>query len=230
LLLAADEAHAPAAQGKVGQALAMVQQRFREVGTLSSIERCVHGSLAAFIAILDPASRVLPAEARSLSGPINATLGAAFGFLTDVVLAKTLSTRRGNAWSEAREGVLLLAQTHDAAMRTALQLAAASWGATFLIFLIALVPASSFALAHPSGAGPITLLFAGVFAWSCKQALIEPFVIASMLQAYFRAVAGQRPAPGWEASLTEASEQFRELRARATGSSRTSRRAAPARD
>jgi hypothetical protein len=230
MLLADDEPPAPAAQGIVGQALALVQQRFREIRTLLAIERCVHGSLASFVAIVDPAANVLPAEARSLAGPINATLGASLGFLTDVVLAKPLSTRRGNAWSEARDGVLLLAQTRNVTMRNALQLAAISWCITFVIFLIALTPASSFAQAHPSGGGPITLLFAGIFAWSCKQAFIEPFVIGSMLQAYLRAIAGQRPDPGWDASLTEASEPFRELKARATGSSRASRRTTPARD
>jgi hypothetical protein len=230
MLFAADELPAPAAQGKVGQALALVQQRFREIGTLFSIERCLHGSLATFVAIFDPAAKVLPAEVRSLAGPVNATLGASLGFLTDVVLAKPLSTKRGNAWSEARDGVLLLAQTRDVTMRNALQLAAISWSVTFVIFLVALVPASSFALALPNGAGPITLLFAGVFAWSCKQAFIEPFVVGSMLQVYFRAIAGQRPDPGWDASLTDASEQFRELKARATGTSRASRRATPARD
>jgi hypothetical protein len=229
MLIAEDERPAPAAHGKVGQALALVQQRFREIGPLHSVERCVHGSLATFVAISDPASRALPVEARSLAGPVNAILAASLGFLTDVVLAKPLSTRKGNAWSEARDGVLLLAQTQEVTMRNALQLAAASWGLTFVIFLMALIPASSFAQAHSSGAGPITILFAGVFAWSCKQAFIEPFVIGSMLQAYFRAIAGQRPDPGWDASLTEASGPFRELKARASGSSRASR-AAPARD
>jgi hypothetical protein len=230
MLLADDELPAPATQGIVGQALALVQQRFREIHTLLAIARCVHGSLATIVAIIDPVAKVLPAEARSLAGPINATLGASLGFLTDVVLAKPLSTRRGNAWSEARDAVLLLAQTREVTMRNAFQLAAISWCITFVIFLIALTPASSLAQAHPSGAGPITLLFAGIFAWSCKQAFIEPFVIGSMLQAYLRAIAGQRPDPGWDASLTEASEPFRELKARATGSSRASRRAAPARD
>jgi hypothetical protein len=227
MLLAGDERPAPAVQGKIGQALALVQQRFREIGTLFAVERCVHGSLANFVSISDPASKVLPIEARSLAGPLNATLGASLGFLTDVVLARPLSTRRGNAWSEARDGVLLLAQTNNVTMRNALQLSAISWGLTFVIFLMALTPASSFAQAHPSGAGPLTALFAGVFAWSCKHAFLEPFVVGSMLEVYFRAIAGQRPDPGWDASLTEASGPFRELKARATGSSRGT---APARD
>jgi hypothetical protein len=230
MLLAADKIPAPAAQGIVGQALALVQQRFREIRTLQSIERCVRGSLAALVAILDPAAKILPREAQSLTAPINATLGATLGFLTDVVLGKVLSTRKGNAWSEARDGVLLLAQTHQVTMKNALQLAALSWCATLVIFVLALAPAFSFADAHPSGTGPLALLFAGVFAWSCKQALIEPFVIASMLQVSFATNAVQRPDPGWDASLTEASEQFRELRAHATGFSRTTRRPVRTRD
>jgi hypothetical protein len=220
-LLALDEREPVAAQGQVGQALALVQQRFREAGTLLSVERCLQGSIVSLVSVLDPVGKFLPTEARALSKPINRALGAAIGFLADVVLAKPLSARRGNVWSEARDGVVLLAQARRVTMNSALQHAAAAWAVTAIVFLLALAPASTFAQSHLSGVGPITLLFAAVFAWSFKRAIVDPFAIASMMQIYLQSIAGQRPDPAWDTALTDASEEFRELKARASGSTRS---------
>jgi hypothetical protein len=82
------------------------------------------------------------------------------------------------------------------------------------------VPASALAQAYPGGTAPIALLFAAIFAWSFKLALIEPLVVASTLQAYFGATERQSPDPEWDAKLTEASEHFRELRVRGLGARR----------
>jgi hypothetical protein len=113
---------------------------------------------------------------------------------------------------------VLLAQAHELIIRNALLLAACSYGATLVIFLIALAPASSLAQAYPGGGAPIALLFAAVFSWSAKRALIDPFVVASMVQVYFAAIERQSPNPDWDAKLTEASGHYRELRARGVGS------------
>ena len=222
-LLTIEEREPTAAQGQVGQALALVQQRFREADTLLAVERCLQGSIASLVSALDPIGKFLPAEARVLSKPINTALAAAMGFLADVVLAKPLSTRRGNVWSEARDSIVLLAQARRVTMTSALQHAAAAWAVTVIVFLLAIAPASAFAQSHLSGVGPITLLFAAVFAWSFKRAIVDPFAIASMMQIYLQSVAGQRPDPAWDTTLTDASEDFRELKARATGSAHARR-------
>jgi hypothetical protein len=220
ILLAMDEREPVAVQGQVGQALALVQQRFREADTLLAVERCVQGSIASLVSVLDPLGKFLPAEVRTLSKPINKVLGAAMGFLADVILAKPLSTRRGNVWSEARDGMIMLAQARHVTMNAALQHAAVAWAVTAIVFLLALAPAFAFAKSHLSGVGPITLLFAAVFAWSFKRAIVDPFATASMMQVYLQSIAGHRPDPAWDATLTDASEEFRELKARATGAPR----------
>jgi hypothetical protein len=58
-------------------------------------------------------------------------------------------------------------------------------------------------------------VFAALFAWSIKAAIIEPFAVACMLQAYFKVTAGQTPHPEWEAKLDSASDKFKALGQRA---------------
>ena len=55
------------------------------------------------------------------------------------------------------------------------------------------------------------MVFALLFAWAVKVALIEPFAIACMLQSYFKAIEGQRPDPTWAARLDGMTDKFRKM-------------------
>ena len=57
----------------------------------------------------------------------------------------------------------------------------------------------------------IGLVFAIIFAWAVKAALIEPFAIACLLQAYFKVTDGQTPNPEWVERLEGASKKFKEM-------------------
>src|SRR5262245_39731178 len=70
-LLVMEEGESVAAQGQVGQALALVQQRFRQADTLLAVERRVQGSIASLVSVLDPLGKLLPAELRTVSKPVN---------------------------------------------------------------------------------------------------------------------------------------------------------------
>jgi hypothetical protein len=59
------------------------------------------------------------------------------------------------------------------------------------------------------------LVFAIVFAWAVKAALIEPFAIACMLQVFFKVTEGQTPDPEWQARLAKLSDKFRDMGAKA---------------
>ncbi|MEX0590825.1 MAG: hypothetical protein WD207_07035 [Xanthobacteraceae bacterium] len=213
-----------AGQGQVGHAVSIVQQRFRQIGVLFAIERLVHGTLATLIGILDLSASLLPAGISVPPAPVNAVLRVALNFLTEVVLARPLRATTNNPWVETRDALILFAQNHAVLMRNAMLLAAFSYCAAFVAFLIALVPAARLAYTFAGGSALIALLLALIFAWCFKQALIDPYVIASMLQVYFRAADGQIPDPAWDAKLTEMSEEFREIRARAFPAQRSPRR------
>ena len=60
-------------------------------------------------------------------------------------------------------------------------------------------------------------VFALLFAWAVKAAVLEPFAITCLMQVYFKTIEGQQPDPEWDARLEQMSKKFRELKARAFG-------------
>jgi hypothetical protein len=224
MLLVFDGRTAPAGLGQVGHAISIVQQRFREIAVLFAIERLVRGTLVALTGTLDLAAALLPRGISVPPAPANALLRVALNFLPELILAGPLRSETNKPWGETRSALVLFAQNHAVLIRNAQLLAAFSYGAAFVAFLIALVPAASLAYSFPGGSVLVVILLALIFAWCFQQALIAPWVIASMLQVYFRAADGQAPDPAWEAKLTEASEEFREIRARAFPAQRGLRR------
>jgi len=63
--------------------------------------------------------------------------------------------------------------------------------------------------------GAASIVFAIVFAWAVKAALIEPFAICCMMQAYFKVIEGQTPDPEWDAKLTSVSRKFKQIKEKA---------------
>ena len=58
-------------------------------------------------------------------------------------------------------------------------------------------------------------IFALVFAWAFKAALIEPLAITCLMQVYFKAIEGQEPDPEWENRLDGLSRKFSKLKSKA---------------
>jgi hypothetical protein len=143
------------------------------------------------------------------------------------MLARLLQNRTRNLWAEMRDALVLIAEHHRRLFQNVLLLAAIGYAATAIAFAVALMPAASLARAYPDGVTPIAVLLAAVFAWSFKQALIDPFLTASFLQSVARATEGFRPDYVWEARLASDSPEFRDLRERATAGTRTVRTRSP---
>ncbi len=85
----------------------------------------------------------------------------------------------------------------------------------FVVFLVMLAPAGLIVWLLPGGWSAGGFIFALVFAWAVKAALIEPFAIACMMQVFFRVTAGQTPDPEWENRISGVSRKFNELKQRA---------------
>jgi hypothetical protein len=150
-----------------------------------------------------------------------ASIAAAFA--TRAVLARLLQDRTRNLWAEMRDALVLIAEHHRRLWQDALLLAGVGYAAAAILFAIALIPAASLAHTYPDGYAMIAILLAAVFAWSVKQALIDPFLTAAFLQAVARATEGYGPDAIWEERLAGASPEFRALQERATAGTRTVR-------
>jgi hypothetical protein len=86
---------------------------------------------------------------------------------------------------------------------------------SFVVFLIMLAPAAAVVYMIPGAWSAGGFVFAILFAWAVKVALIEPFAIACLLQVFFKVTEGQEPNPDWRRKLDGATDKFRQLGERA---------------
>jgi Na+/phosphate symporter len=131
------------------------------------------------------------------------------------MLAHCFDTRTENPYEASRTALVLYAQNAKPMLKNAAWVTLWVWLLSLLIFLIMLAPAGLVVWLLPGEMSAAGLVFALLFAWAVKVALIEPFAIACMLQAYFKLTAGQAPDPAWQARLEQASSKFKSLGERA---------------
>ena len=126
--------------------------------------------------------------------------------------------------------MVLYAQNYKVMLKNAAWLTIITYGVSFLVFLVMLVPAGLVVYLIPGGWSAGGFIFAIVFAWAVKAALIEPFTIACMMQVYFQTIQGQQPDPEWDARISTVSRKFAEMKQKAiawVGGSRDPGTAAP---
>lgn len=114
-----------------------------------------------------------------------------------------------------RSPLVLYGQNARPMLMNAAWLTAIVWALSLGVFLIMLAPAAGVAYLIPGAWSAGGLVFALIFAWAVKAALIEPFALACLLQVYFKVTAGQTPNPEWQARLEKASDKFRKMGERA---------------
>ena len=102
-------------------------------------------------------------------------------------------------------------------LKNAAWLAVIVYALSFLVFLVMLAPAALVVYLLPGAWSAGGFVFALLFAWSVKAALLEPFAIACLMQVYFKTIENQQPDPQWEARLEQLSGKFRQLKDRALG-------------
>lgn len=220
LVLHYENRRPPVGHGQIGYAVGIVQQRFIEISVLFAVDRLVQGVIRALVRFANFAAMLFPFGPNALTSAVNAMLQVAVGFVDEIILAYNIYARSVDPWEGAKDALILYAQNHRKLIRNALLLSAVAYGLAFLVFFAALAPAASFAFTYPGGSSVIAVLLAGVFAWSVKQAFLEPFLIASLMQVYFRTIDGQKPDPEWDERLQQVSSHFRELKSRAGTSPR----------
>lgn len=210
----------PMGRAQIAHASTVVRHRFADANILFAVDLLIKGVLRVTMGMLQGIAGMLPIPIpgmQTILGLIRGVLRVSVGFMDEVILAHIFRTNPANSWEGGRQGLVLYAQNGGAMLRNAAFLTVVLYGLTFLVFLLMLAPAAAVAYAIPGNWSAGGIIFALLFAWAVKAALIEPFAIACMMQAFFRVSAGQVPDPSWDARLASASGKFQELRTKAVG-------------
>ncbi|WP_196258786.1 hypothetical protein [Pelagibacterium limicola] len=207
----------PDGRSQIEYASAVVKDRFAEASVLFAVDQLVKGVLRAITGLLQGVASFLPLPGlQQFMGLVRAFLRIAVGLIDEVILAYGIRTRAINPWASAQTALVLYAQNYKPMLINAAWLTIFTYGLSFIVFLVMLAPAALVVYLIPGGWSAGGFVFALVFAWAVKAALIEPFAVACMMQVFFKVTAGQTPDPEWSARIEGASSKFRELGSRAS--------------
>lgn len=202
----------PGGQGQIAYARQVVTQRFGQASALFALDQLIKGVVNMVTGLIGGLMAILPIPGLDrIMGVVRAYLRLAVGLVDEVILAHAIRTRSDNAWESAQDGLVLYAQNARVMLVNAAWLTLFTWGLAILVFVVMLAPAAFVVWVLPGESTAMMFVFAIVFAWAAKAALIEPFAIACMLQVFFTATEGQEPDPAWKARLASASDKFRAL-------------------
>ncbi|AVF02688.1 MULTISPECIES: hypothetical protein [Devosia] len=206
----------PEGRSQIAYARQEVSQRFAQASVLFGVDQLIKGVLRAITGLVRGIVSILPIPgAQQMVSVLQAFLRIAVGFIDEVILAYAIRTGSTNAWASAQTGLILYAQNYKPMLKNAAWLALIVYGLSFLVFLVMLAPAALAVYLIPGAWSAGGLIFALLFAWAVKAALLEPFAITCMMQVYFRTIEGQVPDPAWEAKLDNLSGKFRTLKEKA---------------
>lgn len=219
----------PQGRSQIGHATTVVRQRFPQASALFVMDQLIRGVIRAISGLARGILTVLPVPgAQQIGAILSAFLRVAVGFVDEVILAHAIRTRSDNAWGSAREALVLYGQNWKVMLKNAAWLAIFVNGLGFLVFLVMLAPAALVVYLMPGAWAAGGVVFALLFAWSVKAALLEPFALACMMQVFFKTIEGQQPNPEWDARLEQMSGKFRKLKDRALGAETSTRTPEPA--
>ena len=208
----------PVGRSQIGHAQAVVKERFAEASVLFAIDQLIKGVLGAITGLVRGILSFLPIPGiQQLISILRAFLRVAVGFIDEVILAYAIRTRSNNPWESARTALVLYGQNYKVMLKNAAWLAIIVYALSFVIFLVMLAPAALVAYLIPGAWAAGGIVFALLFAWSIKAALLEPFAIICLMQVYFRTIEGQVPDPEWDARLAQMSSKFRTLKEKGFG-------------
>ena len=206
----------PEGRSQITYAREEVTKRFAQASVLFGVDQLVKGVLRAITGLVRGIVSILPIPgAQQLVSVVQAFLRIAVGFIDEVILAYAIRTKSNNAWASAQTALVLYAQNYKPMLKNAAWLALIVYGLSFVVFLVMLAPAALAVYFIPGAWSAGGVIFALLFAWAVKAALLEPFAITCMMDVYFRTIEGQVPDPAWEAKLENLSRKFRTLKEKA---------------
>ncbi|MEZ5797387.1 MAG: hypothetical protein R3D63_07920 [Paracoccaceae bacterium] len=206
----------PGGQGQIAHARQIVTERFGQANALFALDLLIKGVVRAVTGLIEGILSIIPIPGLDrIMGVVRAYLRLAVGLVDEVILAHAIRTRSTNPWKSAQEALVLYAQNARPMLVNAAWLTLIAWVLAFVIFLVMLAPGALVVWLMPGNWSAGAFVFAVIFAWAVKAAVIEPFALACLLQVYFKEIEGEVPNPEWEARLQKGSDKFRKLGERA---------------
>lgn len=137
--------------------------------------------------------------------------------VTEMILGHALGSGPGNGWDRAHDGTVLLAQNTERLLGMAGRLVLSGWLLSVLLLLALLDPVQALAagLLGPEVGSLSALALAMIPAALVKEVLVDPLILAALLQRFRTVTADQAPNAEWRGLMSHAMPAFLHLGERA---------------
>ena len=211
-----DGGQVPDGKGQISHGAAVVKTRFVQSSVLFGIDQLIKGVIAAVTGLMSGVASFIPIPGlQNLVGIFRAFLKVAVGFVDEIILAYAIRTKSDNPWASAQDALVYYGQNYRTMLKNAAWLAVIVYVLSFLVFLVMLAPAALVVYLIPGAWSAGGFVFALIFAWAIKAALIEPLAVTCMMQVFFKTIEGQAKDPAWEERLGGLSKKFGKIREKA---------------
>lgn len=158
---------------------------------LLALDRLIKGVVGVITGLMQGILGIVPISGvDQMMGVVRADLKVSVGLIDEVILAHGIRTKAENPWSSAQDGLVLYAQNAKPLLINAAWLTLFRCGLSFVVFLASAALVVYLISGSWSAGG---FVFAILFAWAVKAALIEPFCdclpVAGVLQSDARPAA-----------------------------------------
>jgi hypothetical protein len=189
---------------------------FKEISVLSLIDQLVKGIIGLINNVLFDVMTVLPIPGlEGATKVVQRVVDFSLTYVDESILAYTFKTKNENVYDAARSGIVLYAQSWKAILKNAVMLTLLSYVFVIACVVAFMVPLGVFAVLMPS-LKFVLFLFAIFLGFAAKWILFDPVACASSILTFFAASEGVEPNAEWESRIDEVSDEFRELKEKAT--------------
>jgi hypothetical protein len=208
----------PGGQSQIGYGASVVKENFMSMNGLFLLDQLVKGVVGAITGMMNTIASWLPIPGiNNLVRIISAMVKMATTFIDELILAYAIRNGEKNVWEAAHTATVLYAQNHKPIIKNAVWLVVLIYLAMLLVFVMVFGPIAAVFYFLPEGFGWSVQVgfFALLIAWSIKQAILEPFAMACLMQVYFKVIEGQTPDPDWDRRLSGVSSKFVDIKNKA---------------
>ena len=205
----------PAGKGQITYAQGIVKERFKEASVLFAVDQMIKGVVKFITGMFEGIMRFLPFIPQPLVKFVSAVVKNSMNYVDEIILAYNIKNEEDNPWQGSKQAVVLYAQNYKKFLKNAVFVTLISWVLTLLVLIITFGPIAATLKMGNYDPGFMPFVLAVVASISIKAALIDPFAMTALIQAFFKVTKGQEPNPEWEAKLEKGSKKFREMKDKA---------------
>ena len=197
----------------------LVTRMFKEVSILFVVDRLVDGIIRTVNSTVSAITNIFPIPGiEGLVSIAERVINFSLTYVDETILSYNLARGDENIWDSAKRGIVLYAQNWKPILVTAVGCTVADFVAFIALFLILLVPFGFFSMmTHNEMLKFFFLAAAFALAYGIRLAVFKPFFQIATIITFSRAIVGQVPNAQWERTIEQASDKFKELKARAAG-------------